>query len=306
MKSILVLILASVALSHPVSQEVVDKIRSGTKLWEPMEVDDNPFVYYSEEQIASIMGSQIDQARERKVAYENDIKYVDNEGPESVPDFFDSREKWDYCGFPIRDQGHCGSCWAFGATEAFEDRICIATKGELQLNLSEQNMISCDYAGLGCNGNIPISAWLYLTAMGVPTEECIPYRSGETGSAWGCSYKCENSTISDRRYKCKHPWINFTTKGIKNEIMARGPVETAMGVREDFMSYKTGVYEYVHGKFLGAHAVKLLGWGKTEEGVEYWLAQNSWGTKWGEDGFFKIKKGTCFVATTGVSCEPVV
>lgn len=143
-----------------------------------------------------------------------------------------------------------------------------------------------------------------MTLFGLPTEECIPYRSGQSGSAWGCSYKCENSTVSNHRYKCKYPWINFTTKGIKTEIMTNGPVETLFGVREDFYNYKTGIYAHVTGKFLGVHAVKLLGWGKTEQGVEYWIAQNSWGTKWGDEGFFKIKFGTCFIGTSAASCVP--
>ena len=151
-------------------------------------------------------------------------------------------KKWSDCPFPIRDQGHCGSWWAFGAIEAFEDRICIASEGNLKLDLSEQHIVSCNYLGLGWSGNLPINAFAYLTFIGVPTEECIPYYSGRTGSAWGWSFECNNSSVSNKRYKCKYPWINFTTSGIKNEIMTNGPVESAFGVWGDFYNYKSGIY----------------------------------------------------------------
>jgi cathepsin B len=100
--------------------------------------------------------------------------------------------------------------------------------------------------------------------------------------------------------------MNFTTKGIKNRIRTHGPVESAFGVYQDFYSYKTGVYEHVTGRFVGAHAIKLIGWGETDDGVQYWIAQNSWGKHFGEDGFFNIKLHNCMIGTTGVSCEPKV
>ena len=200
--------------------------------------------YYSEEQIKAMMGAIMDQNRDKELAETLQIQNLYDEGPNSdqLPDSFDAREKWTECPFPIRDQGHCGSCWAFGAVEAFEDRICIASKGELKLDLSEQNIVSCNYLGLGCSGNLPINAFAYLSLIGIPTEEWIPYTSGKTGSAWGWTFECDNPEVSSKRYSCKYPWVNFTTKGIKNEIMTNGPVETAFGVWGDFMNYKTGIY----------------------------------------------------------------
>jgi len=61
---------------------------------------------------------------------------------------------------------------------------------------------------------------------------------------------------------------------------------------EDFMHYKSGVYKFNHGRKMGGHAVKIVGWGE-EKGEEYWIAQNSWGPAWGENGFFRIKFGEC-------------
>jgi cathepsin B len=88
-----------------------------------------------------------------------------------------------------------------------------------------------------------------------------------------------------------------------SEIYANGPMETAFDVYNDFFSYSSGVYQHVYGGYAGGHAVKILGWG-TENGVDYWLCANSWGTSWGIDGFFKIKQGDCNIDSTVYACTP--
>ncbi len=72
--------------------------------------------------------------------------------------------------------------------------------------------------------------------------------------------------------------------------MKNGPVEAALTVYEDFLLYKSGVYQHVHGKALGGHAIRMLGWG-VEDGTPYWLIANSWNTDWGDNGYFKILRG---------------
>ncbi|XP_016121449.1 cathepsin B-like, partial [Sinocyclocheilus grahami] len=74
------------------------------------------------------------------------------------------------------------------------------------------------------------------------------------------------------------------------ELFKNGPVEAAFTVYEDFLHYKSGVYQHVSGSVLGGHAIKILGWGE-ENSVPYWLAANSWNTDWGDNGFFKILRG---------------
>ena len=305
MKLVLLVLLIAVATQarSPVNKEIVEEIKRSTKLWTPVEPEDNLFKFHTEEQIIGMLGTKIDQERDRQIAKDMGITGLDDEGTLEVPTAFDSREQWNFCPFDIKDQGQCGSCWAFGAVEAFEDRVCISTKGDMKADLSEQNMVSCDWVGFGCSGGWPISSFAYLSLLGVPTEECQPYHSGQTGEAWGCTYECENKTVSNKRYRWKYPWINFTTSGIKSEIFARGPVETAFWVYEDFMSYQKGIYHYTTGSFLGGHAVKIVGWG-VEQGTEYWLIANSWSTSWGEKGFFRIKTGEVGIAGTGYSCSP--
>lgn len=73
--------------------------------------------------------------------------------------------------------------------------------------------------------------------------------------------------------------------------MTNGPAETSFTVYEDFLTYKSGVYYHVTGDNLGGHAIKIMGWG-IENNMDYWLCANSWNEDWGDQGFFKIKRGT--------------
>ncbi len=68
-------------------------------------------------------------------------------------------------------------------------------------------------------------------------------------------------------------------------------METGFEVYHDFFNYKQGVYHHVSGDLAGGHAVKILGWGKDEEGTDFWICANSWGPGWGEEGFFRIRMG---------------
>jgi cathepsin B len=79
---------------------------------------------------------------------------------------------------------------------------------------------------------------------------------------------------------------------IKQDILSYGPVTAAFTVYEDFLTYKTGVYQHTTGSALGGHAIKVIGWGN-ESDTDYWLVVNSWNETWGDKGLFKIKMGDC-------------
>jgi cathepsin B len=238
----------------------------------------------------------------------------------TIPDSFDARTAWPHCADVIgevRDQSHCGSCWAFGAVEAMSDRICIASQGKYKPRLSAEDMLSCCKAcGDGCEGGEPQEAWKYFMTAGVATggsymeqTGCKPYSMPNcdhhvTGHFKPCGttlYPTPNCTDHCVKGYCKYygadKWfgksayhIALNVTQIQAEIMQNGPMEADFDVYTDFPSYKSGVYHHTTGTHEGGHAVKVIGWG-TDNGTDYWLVVNSWNSDWGLDGLFKIRRG---------------
>jgi len=237
----------------------------------------------------------------------------------NLPENFDSREAWPNCPSigEIRDQGSCGSCWAFGASEAITDRTCIHSNAAVTVDLSSEDLLSCCgyVCGNGCNGGFPQAAWEYWVQNGLVTgglyggEGCQPYViepcehhtdgdrpscTGEEGTTPKCVHHCQDSYgmdfIQDKHYGSTAYRLPSDEEAIMEEIYTNGPVEGAFVVYEDFPTYKSGVYSHHTGEALGGHAIRVLGWG-VENGEKYWLCGNSWNTDWGDNGFFKIKRG---------------
>jgi cathepsin B len=221
----------------------------------------------------------------------------------ATPTNFDARTQWASLIHPVRDQQQCGSCWAFGASEALSDRFAIASKGKTIAVLSPEDLVSCDSTDYGCQGGYMENAWEYLENNGIVTDSCFPYTAGP-GTEAPCASKCVDGSAW-KKYKCKQNSIVHPTTPdeIKTEIYKNGPMEGAFTVYEDFFNYKSGVYSHVSGGVAGGHAIKILGWG-TESGVDYWLCANSWGSGWGMAGFFKIKQGDCDINDQVYACTP--
>eukprot|EP00296_Roombia_truncata_P007963 JP446422.1.p1 GENE.JP446422.1~~JP446422.1.p1 ORF type:complete len:326 (-),score=160.15 JP446422.1:136-1053(-) len=271
---------------------MVDAINNDrTSTWEA--TADNIFANASMATIKGLMGTIIedyDTTGEEFAEYDVTVN--------SLPKSFDPRVQWpNYIG-AIRNQEKCGSCWAFGATEAFADRLAIKTNGKVNVVLSPEDLVSCaPFPDMGCNGGIPRFAWGYMKSNGVVADSCFPYTAGD-GNAPKCAKTCSNGAPFTKHKISK--WFHATGEAnIMKELMENGPMEAAFTVYEDFMSYKSGVYVHKTGNQLGGHAIKILGWGE-ENGVKYWLCANSWTTKWGENGTFKILRGSdhCGIETT--------
>ncbi|XP_053204031.1 cathepsin B-like [Panonychus citri] len=235
---------------------------------------------------------------------------------DDLPATFDAREAWPNCTSTrlIRDQGSCGSCWAFGSVEAMSDRICIASKGKIQVDLSAEDVLDCcEDCGFGCGGGDPGEAWNYFQASGVVSgglyqgTGCLPYSiapcehhvegprpaCGDQDAAQ-CTRSCVpgySKSFKDDKHFGRAPYSVEGAQQIMKEIMTNGPVTASFEVYADFPTYKSGVYQQVSEDFLGGHAIKILGWG-TENNVDYWLVANSWNTDWGDKGYFKIRRGT--------------
>jgi cathepsin B len=215
-----------------------------------------------------------------------------------APTSFDARVQWPDCVNYIRDQQHCGSCWAFGATEALSDRFCIKGKKVL---LSPQYLVSCDDFNDGCEGGYLDFAWNFLEIDGIPSDECVSYKSGD-GNSGECPDNCDDGS-EIKLYRAVNTNSFTDPSSIQLEVMTNGPIEVAFTVYEDFMSYAGGVYKHTYGSVLGGHAVKLVGWGQ-ENGVDYWICANSWNTKWGENGYFRIAWGQVGIEDEGIAGVP--
>lgn len=207
----------------------------------------------------------------------------------NLPESFDARTQWPNCPHAIRDQGHCGSCWAFAISEAMSERLCVAKKESVVL--SPQYFVSCDKQDLACQGGYLDRSWNFAHSEGTVTETCFPYKSG-SGSVPACITECEDKKKMDK-YKTKGQAENpQSLDTVMTALMTDGPIEAAFIVYQDFMNYKSGVYEHKTGGQVGGHAVKCMGWG-VENGVKYWLLANSWGTSWATyGGYFKFIRGT--------------
>lgn len=198
---------------------------------------------------------------------------------------------------PIRDQAQCGSCAAFGTMAAFEALLNIYNNDpNLDLDLSEEHLFMC--SGGGCTtGSTLQSPAMYVANSGVPDEACFPY----TATDQPCSNTCPD--WQSRAHKAGS-WkqLGGNVETLKAEVMA-APVVTSFMVYEDFRYYVGGVYEHVYGTYQGGHAVCIVGWNDSENS---WIVKNSWGTDWGEQGWFRIRRGNSQIGMNSValSMEP--
>ena len=286
---VLTIIALSFCNQRLLKQETFEKVKSSAK-WESYDWDENPFKDFTHDQLHSLLGTTL-KWNEHTLP----LLVDDDDHNVNLPTEFDSRKQWPECVLPVRNQEHCGSCWAFSGSEVLADRFCIASQGKIKTVLSPQDMVSCDTKDHGCHGGLLDNTWNYFEEVGVVSDECFPYQSGDGKNV----PHCPHGSCADTKFKyVKYRAVKGSSKPltcatqIKKELVANGPVQTGFMVYEDFMHYKSGVYEHTHGEKMGGHAVKIVGWG-VEGDKEFWIAQNSWGPTWGEQGFFRIKVGEC-------------
>ena len=162
----IVLITYCTAELHPISHSIVSEIKAKASTWIPMEPEENPFAYMPVEDIKAMLGTKISVTE----AIERDLGFA----PEKE---FDARVKWGSKIHPIRDQGRCGSDWAFAAASAMSDRWAIEGKN---ITLSAQNLISWVPANIGCKGGFIEIAYFYLNDTGIVDEEWYPYTDAKS------------------------------------------------------------------------------------------------------------------------------
>lgn len=187
----------------------------------------------------------------------------------------------------VRDQGSCGSCVAFGVIGTMESVARYTLRRpQLSVDLSEAHLFydlgratgaSCD------NGWFPEPASEVARTSGVTFEDYYPYVArtpGVVNPAW----PDHKATVTSWRS------VTNDAAAMKTAISTQGAIVACLYVFQDFFSYRTGVYRHVTGSLAGGHCVTLIGY---DDAAGCWIGKNSWGTGWGDQGYFRIAYGQC-------------
>jgi len=217
-------------------------------------------------------------------------------GASGAPSSIDWRQKGAVTS--VKDQGQCGSCWTFSATGAVEGAWSIST-GKL-VDLSEQELVDCatgiSYGSHGCNGGQMEGAFKFIIENGQCALSSYPY-TAKDGSCQKCSAVAHISSCSDVK-----PNDQISLKA----AVAQQPV--AIAIEADtryFQSYSSGILTSSSCGTNLDHGVLIVGYG-TENGQDYWLVKNSWGTTWGDKGYVKIARSssTNDAGICGIAMDP--
>jgi len=274
------------------------------------------------------------------------IPIIDN-----LPETFNGPIIWKYFLSKIRNQGTCGSCWAWATSTTLADRFALLSLNKLKPNLSPLRMLLCDLGGkewsartpesylytkklkklftknigkLGCHGNSIVDAWRYLYVLGTNESKCLSYEKKDNNGYDIVNYEndeelplCTDLTSSEGdlcgdydknkdfgtparffRAICYYG-INGTSEynasdlNIMSEIFINGPVTGGMETYPSFYQFdpKKEIYRSKKNETrIGGHAIRIVGWG-VENGIKFWWIANSWGQKWGINGYFKMIRG---------------
>jgi C1A family cysteine protease len=180
----------------------------------------------------------------------------------------------------VKDQGQCGSCWAFSATEAIESYSFLSS-GKL-VALSPQQITSCDKTDGGCNGGNTETAYGYVhKAGGIETSADYPYTSGG-GNTGVCKFNAAKIAVKIAGYKSVAKGEASLKTALNN-----GPVSVCLAA-DAFQSYRSGILKSCPGQV--DHCVQAVGYDDTNS-PPYWIVRNSWATSWGEKGYIRVESG---------------
>ncbi|XP_070506917.1 cathepsin L-like proteinase isoform X2 [Chironomus tepperi] len=195
---------------------------------------------------------------------------------------------------PVKDQGNCGSCFAFAAVAAIESQILINYKKNI--SLSEQYAMECIYdfwkiASDSCYGGLPNYVY-YLSYInqGLPTSSSVPYLGYDPGNCYPNVTLVKEAAITSYR-----TLSGYSESAIACMLATNGPMSVAIFVNESLIQYSSGIYNDVVScgtNISPNHAVLLVGFGVDPiTNLSYFILKNSWGTDWGEGGYFRMRKG---------------
>jgi len=204
----------------------------------------------------------------------------------------------------VKNQGQCGSCWAFGTTEQIESYTALATQELVELSAQQvtsctPNPLTCGGTG-GCMGSTPPLGYNYVQLFGQTSEQDYPYQSGHTSNTEDCLYDLSSLTPVASITGYNNLPAN-DQQAIINHIATVGPLAISVAANT-FKDYHGGVFDgcsYDENIQLN-HSVQLVGYG-SEGGMDYWIVRNSWGSSWGEDGYIRMLREAepqCGIDTT--------
>lgn len=213
---------------------------------------------------------------------------------------------------PVRNQHSCGSCYAMAATDAFSSRYQVHTKKKIMI--SPQDVLSCSQQNQGCEGGYPFLVAKFGKEIGFLQEHCLTYAAHDSiqCSSEHCS---NNERVQLSTYGYVGGYYGACNEVRMIEALKDGPIIVAFDAKRDLFHYSSGLYhcnshpesEQQKGENVPeweqtTHAVVCVGYGTASNGVKYWLIKNSWGSDWGESGYFRIVRGenTCGIESMAV------
>jgi C1A family cysteine protease len=203
-----------------------------------------------------------------------------NSKRDALPAKFDWREKVKLP--PVKNQGSCGSCWAFATTGVLESAYIIFKEAK-DIDLAEQELVSCDTSSYGCGGGF-FSAHSYQVDPGQSAEKEFPYVARNVRCKKDLSHDYDAASWAYVGEPNRAP----TVDEIRAAIVEHGPVAVDVYADGRMSNYSGGIFSGNAG-WSTNHMVVLVGYNQKEK---YWIMRNSWGSSWGEKGYMRIKYGS--------------